>query len=143
MITDLRAKPYFLNDDQIQWVENTIADMSDEEKIGQLFINLGQSTDEGYIKEMVEKYHIGGTRFTESKAEKVYEQNRLYQKYSKVPLLIAANCETGGDGACRRARMWPPRPSVVPQPIPGRPMRWGALAVLRLRRWGVTGPLDP
>lgn len=101
MITDLRAKPYFLNDDQIQWVENTIADMSDEEKIGQLFINLGQSTDEGYIKEMVEKYHIGGTRFTESKAEKVYEQNRLYQKYSKVPLLIAANCETGGDGACR------------------------------------------
>lgn len=36
---------------------------------------------------------MGGT------LEEVYEQNRYYQECSKIPLLIAANCETGGNGA--------------------------------------------
>ena len=36
-MVDLRAKPYFLGDEDIAWVENTIAAMSDEEKVGQLF----------------------------------------------------------------------------------------------------------
>ena len=34
---DLRAKPYYLNDEDIAWVNNTIASMTDEEKVGQLF----------------------------------------------------------------------------------------------------------
>ena len=37
---DLKAKPYNLSDEDIKWVKDTIAGMSDEEKIGQLFINL-------------------------------------------------------------------------------------------------------
>ena len=32
-MVDLRAKPYYLNDEDIAWVENTIANMTDEEKI--------------------------------------------------------------------------------------------------------------
>lgn len=39
-LVDLKAKPYNLNDDAIKWVENTIASMTDEEKVGQLFTNL-------------------------------------------------------------------------------------------------------
>ena len=31
-MVDLRAKPYYLNDEDIAWVEKTIASMSDEEK---------------------------------------------------------------------------------------------------------------
>ena len=37
---DLKAKPYNLSDEDIKWVKDTISGMSDEEKIGQLFINL-------------------------------------------------------------------------------------------------------
>lgn len=33
-------------------------------------------------------------------ARAVQEQNRLLQKYSRIPLLIACNTESGGDGAC-------------------------------------------
>lgn len=29
---DLKAKPYFLNDEQIQWVEETLSHLTDEEK---------------------------------------------------------------------------------------------------------------
>ena len=36
---DLTAKPYNLKADDIEWVKDTIASMTDEEKIGQLFIN--------------------------------------------------------------------------------------------------------
>ena len=37
---DLKAKPYYLDDQQIEWVENTLSQLTDEEKIGQLFFNL-------------------------------------------------------------------------------------------------------
>ena len=40
---DLKAKPYYLSDEDIKWVEDTIAGMSLEEKIGQLFFNMGSS----------------------------------------------------------------------------------------------------
>ena len=36
-MVDLRQKPYYLNEEQIKWVEDTIASMTVEEKIGQLF----------------------------------------------------------------------------------------------------------
>ena len=39
-MVDLKAKPFYLNDAQIEWVENTIADMTLEEKLGQLFVLL-------------------------------------------------------------------------------------------------------
>ena len=34
---DLKAKPFHLNDEQIKWVEDTLASLSTREKVGQLF----------------------------------------------------------------------------------------------------------
>lgn len=59
MPVDMRAKPYYLDDEAVQWVEDTIASMSLEEKIGQLFFNMGSSRTEEYLKMTVDKYHIG------------------------------------------------------------------------------------
>ena len=39
-MVDLRAKPYNLCDDDIKWVKDTIAGMTAEEKVGQLFFQL-------------------------------------------------------------------------------------------------------
>ena len=97
---DLKAKPYNLDDEAIRWVEETIANMSIEEKIGQLFINMGASRDEEYLKSILNNYHIGGVRYNPGTAEEVYEQNRILQENSRIPLLIAANTEAGGNGAC-------------------------------------------
>ena len=41
MRVDLTTKPYNLDAEGIKWVKDTIAGMSVEEKIGQLFINMG------------------------------------------------------------------------------------------------------
>lgn len=99
-MVDLRAKPYYLDDNDISWVENTIASMSDEEKVGQLFFQLCAGTDEEYLKELMEKYHLGGCRYNGMPSNMVQNQNMILQKYAKIPLIIACNTEAGGDGAC-------------------------------------------
>ena len=99
-MVDLKAKPYNLDDASVKWVQDTIANMTIEEKIGQLFVNMGASRDEEYLKSMVNDYHIGAVRYNPGTAEEVYEQNRILQENSKIPLLIAANTEAGGNGAC-------------------------------------------
>ena len=99
-MVDLRAKPYYLSDEDIAWVENTIASMTDEEKVGQLFWQLTSSNKEEYLQELMEKYHLGGCRYNGMPGQFVLNQNRILQKYAKVPVFIACNPEKGGDGVC-------------------------------------------
>ena len=99
-MVDLKAKPYYLSDEDISWVESTIVSMSAEEKVGQLFFQLTAGVDEAYLKELMEKYHLGGCRYNNMPAMAVQMQNATLQKYAKVPLFIACNTETGGNGAC-------------------------------------------
>ena len=81
-------------------MEETIAGMTLEEKVGQLFFQLTASQDENYLRELMEKYHLGGCRYNPMPGAAVQQQNRTLQKYAKVPVFIACNTEAGGDGAC-------------------------------------------
>lgn len=99
-MVDMKAKPFYLTDEDCKWVEDTIAGMTLDEKIGQLFFNMGSSRDEDYLKMTVDQYHIGGIRYNPGDADAVYEQNRILQENSKIPLIIACNTENGGNGAC-------------------------------------------
>lgn len=99
-MVDLKAKPYCLPDEDVRWVEETIAGMTLEEKVGQLFFQLTASQDENYLRELMEKYHLGGCRYNPMPGAAVQQQNRTLQKYAKVPVFIACNTEAGGDGAC-------------------------------------------
>jgi len=99
-MVDLHANPYFLADEDIAWVESTIASMTDEEKVGQLFFQLCAGNSEEYLKDLMEKYHLGGCRYNNMPGQYVQAQNRILQKYAKVPVIIACNTEQGGSGAC-------------------------------------------
>ncbi len=99
-MVNLKAGPYYLSDEDCRWVEETIAGMSDEEKVGQLFFQLTSSHEEEHLKELMEKYHLGGCRYNPAPGEAIREQNRKLQKYAKIPIFIACNTEAGGDGAC-------------------------------------------
>lgn len=99
-MVDLKAQPFNLDDEGVAWVEQTIAAMTDEEKIGQLFVNMGAERTEEYLTGVLDTYHIGAVRYQPSKAEEVWEQNYILQTKSKIPMLIAANTEAGGNGAC-------------------------------------------
>ena len=100
IMVDLRAKPYCLHDADIAWVENTIAGMTAEEKVGQLFWQLTAGNSEEYLKELMEKYHLGGCHYNAMPGQMVLNQNRILQKYAKVPVFIACNPEQGGNGVC-------------------------------------------
>lgn len=99
-MVDLKAKPFYLTDDEIKWVDDTIAGMTAEEKIGQLFIMLDRRKDNEERLKMFQTYHIGGCRYQNEPSERIYEQNKFYQENSRIPLLIACNCDNGGSGAC-------------------------------------------
>ena len=99
-MVDLTKKPFYLNDEQIAWVENTIAGMTEEEKIKQLFIHLtGAGDDEAAVKEEATTMKMGGIRFNPRSAKEMWNMNRLFQTYSKIPVLSAVNVEAGGNGA--------------------------------------------
>lgn len=100
-MVDLKAMPYYLQEEDIRWVEETIASMTPEEKVGQLFFQLTASQEESYLRELAEDYHVGGCRYNPAPGEAVRRQNEILQKYAKVPLFIACNTEAGGDGACQ------------------------------------------
>ena len=85
-MVNLKAKPYCLSDEDIAWVENTIAGMTDEEKVGQLFWQLTAGISEEYLKELMEKYHLGGCRYNGMPGKMVLNQNRILQKYAKNDL---------------------------------------------------------
>lgn len=99
-MVDLKAKPYCLSNEDIAWVQNTIASMTAEEKTGQLFFQLTMGIDEGYLQNLMEKYHLGGCRYNNMPGAAVQMQNTILQKHAKIPLFIACNTETGGNGAC-------------------------------------------
>lgn len=54
-MVNLKAKPYYMSDEDIQWVNDTIAGMTAEEEMGQLFFQLTAGMDENYLKELMEK----------------------------------------------------------------------------------------
>lgn len=97
-MVNLREKPFYLNDEQIKWVEETIASMTLDEKVGQLFVQMRKSLDPEVVKNTLDTYHQGGLRWQGGDSEAVYNQNKMYQEMSKIPVLIAANCDDGGNG---------------------------------------------
>ena len=99
-MVNLKAKPYCLSDEDIAWVESTIASMRAEEKVGQLFWQLTAGNSEEYLQELVQKYHLGGCRYNGMPGQMVLNQNRILQKYAKIPVFIACNPEQGGNGVC-------------------------------------------
>ncbi len=104
------AAHHFQRDDQ-KWAEKTLATLSLEEKVGQLFmirLRVGSSGVENpeyaRLSDSIRKYHIGsvamsappGRRFLHSdqRYETVVMLNRL-QTESKLPLLVAGDFEQG------------------------------------------------
>jgi beta-glucosidase-like glycosyl hydrolase len=110
-MVNLKTTPFDLNDEQVQWVEEMIQSMSEEEKIGQLFINLTLHRDPAYLDKLINEYHIGGARWQGGNLKEVYQQNRYFQEHSRIPLLIAANCEAGGNGAVGEGTLVAPGPA--------------------------------
>ncbi|MCD7842937.1 MAG: glycosyl hydrolase family 3 [Lachnospiraceae bacterium] len=95
---NLREKPFYLTDEQVQWVEDTLSSLTPEQKVGQLFCVMGQDYGADELKTLVEDYNIGGILFRPAPADDIRAWFEPLDAAAKVPLLKAANLEEGGTG---------------------------------------------
>ena len=94
-----KENPFYLSDEQISWVEETYKNMSDDEKIGQLFCPIVFTKDPQELKNLVSNRHIGGMLYREGPGTELLEAHRVLQEASRIPLLTASNLEYGGNGS--------------------------------------------
>ncbi|QMV44017.1 glycoside hydrolase family 3 protein [Cohnella cholangitidis] len=97
-IQKLREKPFYLQDEDLGWVEATFDGMTTDEKLGQLFFMVGYKQDEAFLKNLTQDIGIGGLMCRSMDKESVTGTVSILQSSSKIPLLIAANLEAGGSG---------------------------------------------
>jgi beta-N-acetylhexosaminidase len=94
---NLKEKPYYLKDEEINWVQATLKSMSEEEKLGQLFCLITYS-DQQDLRQLANKYKPGGLMCRPMPAEQVVNAVKILQENSRIPMLISANLEKGGTG---------------------------------------------
>ena len=95
---DLKGNPFFLNDAQIAWVQNTLASMTTEEKAGQVFCPMGFTDDPDALRHMICEIGVGAMMYRTGPAAYIQNTHRTIQSFAKIPLLLAANTEAGGSG---------------------------------------------
>jgi beta-N-acetylhexosaminidase len=98
-INVLKQKPFYLNDAQIAWVEETRDRMTLEEKVGQIFCIIFKEGSDAELKENLDVMKFGGCMFRPVLSG--VEGARLIEKIHAslpVPALVAANLERGGEG---------------------------------------------
>ena len=95
---DLKTTPFFLNDDGVKWVRETLAGMTLEEKAGQVFCPMGFTDDPKELHHRIDEIGVGGMMYRPDAAAHIQSVHRTIQSMAKIPLLLAANTEHGGDG---------------------------------------------
>lgn len=96
---NLQGKPFYLSKMQEEWVHHTLAGMTAEEKIGQLFVVLGPAYGDEELKQLIKQRHIGGVLYRPMPAAALKEIWKQLDSNANIPLLKAANLEEGGYGA--------------------------------------------
>ncbi len=109
---DLHAKPFYLDDKQIEWVENTLKGLSVEDKLGQLFLYMYMApdaesddfeTEVNNCNEFLGKMdnlgiRPGGMLFRSAPAKLMRKRIATFQEHYDIPLLVASDLERGSGG---------------------------------------------
>ncbi len=96
---NLREKPFYLNDEQVAWVESTLSALSAQQKIGQLFCVMGRDYSEAELDTLISDRAVGGVLFRPAPSAEIESAYARLDRRAPVPLLKAANLEEGGSGA--------------------------------------------
>ena len=97
---NLKAKPFYLTDEDIKWVNSTLSAMTEEEKIAQLFCLITYTDDENYLSYLSAGLKVGGVMMRTMSFDELINTVTRLQKKAKIPLLISANLEAGLNQTC-------------------------------------------
>lgn len=94
----ISQKPFYLDQKKSKWVEEILNGMTLEEKVGQLFcVNFREGMDEE-IDFVYDVMQPGACMYRTIPLERAVAFTQKVRNRTKVPLLIAANLEKGGNG---------------------------------------------
>lgn len=98
-ITRLTGAPFHLDEAGVVWVEETLRSLSTSDKIRQLFCLVTYSDEEESLIRLAQEIRPGGIMCRPMPLSACRRAVDILQSASKIPLLIAANLESGGTGA--------------------------------------------
>ena len=101
MSVNLKSKPFFLDDEAVLWVNRTLSEMSEEDKIHHLFCLVLYDDSEEYCDYLAKTIRPGGFMNRVMPMEQCISAINRMQHKSKIPMLVAANLESGGCGIIR------------------------------------------
>jgi len=96
---DLKKKPFNLKDSQQKEIKKIVEAMSIDEKIGQLLCPQLSVFSEELVNYYIQVLNVGSFMIRPFEVEGLKENIQASQNKSKLPLLVAANLENGGNGA--------------------------------------------
>ena len=108
MSLNLKDKPFYLSDEDITWVEDTMSKMTIKEKASQLFCLLVKNKP---VDEMISEmesigFYPGGYMTEVFPAKKIKENFKKLQSRADIPLLFASNLERGADSTCKEGTIF-------------------------------------
>ena len=102
----IRKKPFYLNDEDVAWVKETLARMTLEDKAGQLFCLIVREGTEEEISDTLKIMKPGGFMYRQMTLEKAVRCTEILHRYSDIPYLISANLEKGGNGIIKEGTLF-------------------------------------
>ena len=97
---NLENKPFYLDLNQINQVYKVFNEMSEDDKIGQIFCPIGNPCSDDDLEAFIDKYKPGAMMFRALESKQVSHMHEVLQNRSTIPLMLAANLESGGNGIC-------------------------------------------
>ena len=99
LFTILFAATLLYAQPQQTWVDSIYAQMTLEQKIGQLFMVMaypdGNASKRMATSKQIQAQHIGGVLFSKGTSKQQVRDTRTYQNQASIPLLIGADAEWG------------------------------------------------
>ena len=96
MFEQLRRKPFFLDDGQLQWVKDTLASMDLKAKVGQLLCLAARSEQEEWVNGVFDVCEPAGFMYRPMPLEATLRFTEMLTSKPRIPMLIAADVERGG-----------------------------------------------
>lgn len=102
---NLTGNPFYLDQKALDWVEKTLNSMTEDEKIQQLFFPAVWDFTEEYLNDILNTIQPSGFMYRPCSSKQACYTTNFLKQHCKIPPLISANLEKGGNGIVNEGTM--------------------------------------